>query len=384
MSWHPHDPPRSVSTRLAPELACPRCRQTLDVAEQALVCARHGGVGRFGAGGIFEFDRSDTYWGEVERDRMRRINAAAREHGWSEALARHLAPERPELLRYVQHPTRADWRVLLPLDRERTVSVDVGAGWGASSFALSPHVLRHYAVEKIAERVEFISIRAHEDAVDNVVPVRADLHALPFAPASIDVFAVNGVLEWAGLADPQAGDRCPPRSPRVLQESFLRQLLELLRPGGWLYVGIENRFGRMFWRGTPDHQGLRFTSLMPRQVARAYTRLRAARSPRTFEHERDYRAWTYSLPGYRGLFARCGFVELQCYGVVPGYNVPTQIVPLEAPGAFAYLAKRSRSSRRILGGIRRCARLAAARLGLERYVTSCYAFVVRRPGETTT
>ena len=61
----------------------------------------------------------------------------------------------------------------------------------------------------------------------------------------------------------------PRRSPRVLQERFLGQLAACLKPGGALYVGIENRFGRMFWRGTPDHQGLRYTSLMPKPAARA-------------------------------------------------------------------------------------------------------------------
>ncbi len=311
---------------------------------------------------------------------MRRLVAAARLHGWAEAVLQHLKPAHQDLVPYVQHPSRADWRVLVPLERERTVSLDVGAGWGAVSFGLAPHVRRHYAVERVAERVAFIGIRARQDGARNVVPVRADLHAIPLAPRSIDVIAVNGVLEWAGLEDPQATAGGAARSPRVLQELFLRQLHALLRPGGWLYVGIENRYGRMFWRGTPDHQGLRFTSLMPRPLARAYSGWRAQRAPRTYTTARDYRAWTYSLPAYRQLFAACGFTDLQTYAVVPGYNAPMQLVPLDTPGPLRWLSARSRSPRRLLGRVRRAARAAACASGLEKHISSCYVFVARTPG----
>ena len=356
---------------------CPVCHEPIAAAESGLTCSRHGRVGERDADGILRFDASSTYWGEVDRETMQRINRVAREAGWREALASELAPRHADLLRYVQDVTRADWLVLLPLDRERTVCVDVGAGWGAVSFGLAPHVRRHYAVEKIGERIEFLALRARQDAVPNLVPVRADLHALPFAPGSSDVIAVNGVLEWAGLVDPEAEARRGPRRPDRLQQDFMRRMLDLLRPGGWIYVGIENRYGRMFWRGQPDHQGLRFTSLMPRALARAYTRLRAVRSPRTEERVRDYRAWTYSLRGYRRLFRDCGFADVQAYAVSPGYNFPSRIVPLDASGPLRYLARQQRSPRR--WALRQLLHRAAAATGIEPHVASCYAFVARRP-----
>jgi SAM-dependent methyltransferase len=317
----------------------------------------------------------------VDRETMRRIDAAARLTSWREALALHLAPQHPDLFDYVQHPARGDWRLLLPLDRERTVAVDVGAGWGANSFALLPHVKRVYAVEKIAERIEFLSLRARQDRAIGLVPVRADLHALPFAEQSVDLFVVNGVLEWAGLVDPLARPGTRPRAPRLLQEIFLRQLLTLLRPGGWLYVGIENRFGRFYWRGSPDHQGLRYTSLMPRPLARAYTFARAITSSRTHRTERDYRTYTYSLRGYLELLHGCGFEAVQTYAPIPGYNVPALLVPLATTGPLEWLASRSRSPRRARGACGRALRQVAARTGLETRVSGCFAFVMTRPGK---
>lgn len=370
---------------IPPQLGCPRCGGALAVAagdaaaaaETPLSCAVHGEVGWADPTGLFGFDRDEAYWGEVDRGLMREIDATAARAGWRQALEAHLRPAHPELWNYVQHPARGDWLVLLPLDRERTVALDVGAGWGANSFALAPHVARVYAAEKIAERIEFVRLRALQDGATNVVPVRADLHALPFAPGSLDVIAVNGVLEWAGLVDPQAqgGAR---RSPRVLQEMFLRRLATLLRPGGWIYVGIENRFGRMFWRGAPDHQGLRYTSLMPKPLARAYTRLRAVTSPRTYVQERDYRTWIYSYEGTAALLERCGFTAVRRYAAIPGYNVPTRLVPLETPGPLVHLARRGRSPHPVRSALRKSLAVGLARAGVEARWTSCFAFVARR------
>ena len=327
---------------------------------------------------MLAFDSDDRYWGEVDREHMQRVNAAARAIGWHAALERELRPTHPHLVDYVHHPARADWRVLLPLDRQRSVVLDVGAGWGANSFALAPQVRRVYAMEKIAERVEFIAIRAHQDAVTNLVPVRADLHALPFRNQSLDVIVVNGVLEWAGLVDPAAASGGRPRGPRRLQEAFLRALALRLRPGGTLYVGIENRWGLNFWRGMPDHQGLRFTSLMPRPLARAYTRLRQATSDRTYRGERDYRTYTYSLAGYKTLLRSCGFSDIEAYAAIGGYNVPALLVPLESRGPFRFLAGRHAPGRSVPARIRRLTRFALASTGLARELASSYVFAARR------
>jgi SAM-dependent methyltransferase len=369
---------------LPPEIACPSCGGSLGTSGELLRCATDGDVGRVTDDGRLEFDRDDAYWGEVDRELMRRIDQAARRHGWRRALEEELRPSHPHLVDYVHHPARGDWFVLLPLDRSRTVALDVGAGWGANSFAVAPHVARVYAAEKIAERLEFVAIRAAQDGCRNVVPVRADLHALPFAPASLDVVIVNGVLEWAGLVDPQAPAGGRRRTPVALQEEFLRRLARLLRPGGWIYIGIENRFGRMFLRGAADHQGLRYTSLMPKQVARAYTWLRGATSPRTYVQERDYRTWIYSYGGYARLLERCGFTELERYAAIPGYNVPTRIVPLATPGPLLYLSRRERSPRAWRSGVRRGLDTLLARTGLEARISSCFALVARRREETPT
>src|SRR5262245_38610046 len=164
--------------------ACPACGSGLDLAAGRGSCARHGEVATTNADGVVEFDSSDAYWGEVDREAMRAVNRAARRSSWRAALDSELRAIRPDLVEYVHHPSRADWQVLLPFDRERTTVLDVGAGWGANSFGVAPNVATVVAVEKIAERVEWIAIRRSQDGIHNLIPVRAELQRLPFAPES--------------------------------------------------------------------------------------------------------------------------------------------------------------------------------------------------------
>jgi hypothetical protein len=136
----------------------------------------------------------------------------------------------------------------------------------------------------------------------------------------------------------------------------------------------------MFWLGAPDHQGLRFTSLMPRPAARAYTALRAIASPRTHDVERDYRTWIYSLAGYRRLLEKCGFADVRAYAAIPGYNRPSVLVPLDGSvGPMRWFRNHARPRRGAGPWGRRAVARTLAASGLEAWITNEYALVARRP-----
>jgi len=90
---------------------------------------------------------------------------------------------------------------------------------------------------------------------------------MPFAPESFDLITLNGVFEYIGLWG--KGD------PQALQEKFLRSALRLLRPNGYLYVGIETRFAAASFMGALDHSGHAYTTLMPHKIADWYCRWRS-------------------------------------------------------------------------------------------------------------
>src|SRR5262249_22894839 len=143
--------------------------------------------------------------------------------------------------------------------------------------------------------------------------------------------------------------------------------------------GMGTGLGMMWRLGGRDHEGLRYTSLMPNPAARLYTALRAAVSPRTHHVERDYRTWIYSFAGYRQLLESCGFVRIERYASIPGYNVPTSLVPLESNGPMRWMTDRVRARPGPRAVLRRAAARVLAAAGGHAWLTSCYALIAQRP-----
>jgi hypothetical protein len=144
----------------------------------------------------------------------------------------------------------------------------------------------------------------------------------------MDLVVMNGVLEW--VAEGRAGD------PGALQEAALRKVVGLLRPGGYLYLGIENRMCAGGFMGYPDpHCGLPFVTILPRPLAQWYARRKGASG---------YRNYLYSSRGYRKLLKKAGFTRLEFYVAAPSYNHPRFFIPLEG-NVFSHYVRAS-------GGVR--------------------------------
>jgi 2-polyprenyl-3-methyl-5-hydroxy-6-metoxy-1,4-benzoquinol methylase len=223
-----------------------------------------------------------------------------------------VAPKAPARARYIRDFFRADWRFLFPMQRDWRI-LDVGAGWGSLSAALSVLCAQVVALESAFERVRFIQIRAEEDGLEKVLPVHGDLSRPPLPEGSFDLVAMNGVVEWLGWADPA-------QPVHRVQRDLLGRACRLLKPGGWLYVGIENRFGISYWLGAMDHSYLRYTSLLPRPLAHLVT---------TYFRGHSYRTYTYSPFGYRRLLSQAGFKDIRFFGVMPTYSRPINYWPLD-------------------------------------------------------
>jgi hypothetical protein len=94
-----------------------------------------------------------------------------------------------------------------------------------------------------------------------------------------------------------------------------------LRPGGYLYVGIENRMALGYFLGYPDpHCSLPFVTVLPRLLAHWYARRKGLRG---------YRSYLYSSRGYRKLLRESGFSDVEMYLALPSYNHPRYLIPIE-------------------------------------------------------
>lgn len=247
---------------------------------------------------------ADRYWGKIPECELEKALGIIDTEGWDSFAAKY-----KDRLDFTTEENRADWRFLVPLDRNSVV-LDVGAGLGRTSIPLARVVKKVVACDTSVIRMKFLKKLADSKGLINIEVVVADIFNPPFEQESFDLIVMNGVLEWVGRTDLY-------KNPREAQIACLKICRGLLKKGGFLYVGIENRFAAAYLRGI-DHNGLRFTSYMPRWIANKYTELK--------KHHK-YDTHTYSMAGYKKLFKVGGFDNLDPYLVYPGYNRPRIIIP---------------------------------------------------------
>jgi ubiquinone/menaquinone biosynthesis C-methylase UbiE len=221
-------------------------------------------------------------------------------------------------------PQRASWAPMLGID-QRSVALDIGAGYGAITHSLSQQVGEVYSIEAIPERIEFIQERLGQDNIHNVHLIQASAISLPLVENSFDLAVANGILEWVGEWNLEG-------TARDAQLEFLRSLCRLLKDDGALVIGIENRFGYGSFLGAIDHSGLAYTNIMPRSLATLILRSNTKPHYRTrLNSKKEYRTYTYSERGYYRLLRDAGFADVACFWAEPGYNQPYNLIPMSMP-----------------------------------------------------
>lgn len=260
------------------------------------------------------FFSEERYWGKAPKEVFERAINVLEEKGF-EAFEKEYRGQ----FDFTLEDNRADWRFPIEVSKNHTV-LDIGAGMGRISLPLAKVAGKVMAVDQTFLRMKFLKIMAGKLNLPNLETYVGDIFTLPFEPESFDLIVMNGVLEWVGATDRFA-------DPREAQLESLKICKKLLKPGGHLYIGIENRWAIAYLRAI-DHSGLRFTSYMPRFLADWYTRLRKGH---------PYDTYTYGQSGYENLLKEAGFANNDFYLVYPGYNRPRVLIPYEKLNIFEYV-----------------------------------------------
>jgi SAM-dependent methyltransferase len=312
MTIHERNRASAVVRNWIDELACPSCGIRLASSGERLSCATCQKSWPI-VDGVPHFVDAFPYWGEIPAREMQEVNQRAAASSWRDALLKCDDPAVQKASEMILNVDRSNWHWLADLPAESRV-LDLGAGTGTNSHGLGLRFADVTAVEPVMERIRFMQLRFAQEGLSNVNVLRSSLWILPFLKDSFDLVAMNGVLEWVATGVP--GD------PMALQKRALENVYNLVRPGGYFYLGIENRFNLGYFAGYPDpHCGLPWVTILPRPLADWYARRKGQTD--------GYRNYLYSSAGYRKLLQGAGFKDIEIYLALPTYNHPRFLVPLE-------------------------------------------------------
>jgi SAM-dependent methyltransferase len=339
------------------ELVCPSCESRLryerEVSLACPSCQKSWPV----SNGIPHFVSEFPYWGDIPQDAMQAVNRQAVE-SWKGALLSSVDPEVMRASEMILNLDRANWCLLTELPQTSRV-LDLGAGMGANSHALALRYREVVAVEPVVERVNFMQCRFKQEGLRNIQVVRTSLWDLPFGSESFDLISMNGVLER--VAQGRRGD------PRHLQQAALKKAAKLLRPGGVLYIGIDNRLSAGYFVGYPDpHSRMPWVTILPRALAHLYARWRG--------DPEGYRNYLYSAWGYGRLLRQSGFRSVECYLALPSYNNPRFYLPLK-DNVFSYFMRNFANEGT---GLRGFARECLSRLGILKHMQYSFALLATK------
>lgn len=339
-------------------LVCPDCGHRLGRSSLRLVCSSCMSAVPLIDGAIPDFVNEFPYWGEIPLAQMTELNRRAADGSWKSALLHFDDPTMRRVSEMILNLDRANWHRLVPLPADSRV-LDIGAGLGTHAHALARHYREVIAVEPVLEGVRFMRQRFQEERLSNAGIIRSSIWKLPFEPESFDLVVLNGVLDR--VAEGLAGD------PRQLQRAALERAQRLIRPGGYLSLGIENRFVLGHFTGQPDPNcGLPFVTVLPRRIADWYARRRG---------QDGYRNYLYSSRGYRKLLRRAGFRDVEFYIASPSHDHPRYLIPLKGSSFPFYAANAGLAQ---ASWVRRLGRNAMRLSGLLKHLEHSFIILARK------
>jgi ubiquinone/menaquinone biosynthesis C-methylase UbiE len=270
--------------------------------------------------GIPYFLKDNFFWGNLNRTEMNSLLSTIENSYWKDVVETDETVKDRDISEYIFDVNRSSWRHYCSLNKDSKV-LDIGGLWGTLGFSLAKECELVVAVDAVIENCRFMDLRSQQDNVGNLQPVCANAIDLPFEDESFDLVILNGVLEWTGVSGQE-------QDPEKIHKRILTKISRMLKKGGCLYIGIENRFGLEYFMGVKDpHTGMRFITVLPRIFADLVSRKKRGRT---------YSEITHSYFGLKKLLKECNYESSEFLLPLPNYRTIAYLIPFKSNTAFRY------------------------------------------------
>ena len=170
------------------------------------------------------------------------------------------------------------------MDLDKLLVLDIGFGSGGLSLAIAQNAEKVVNFDLMSKHIKDFYNRIEQDDIENILVSHSDANNMPYKEALFDLVVINGVLEYT--ANGQDGD------PRDIHINVLKSAKKLLKSGGWLYLGIENRYYLKFLLGAKAHEEMRFATVLPRGLSNSLSKML---------YKEEFKNYVYSYNEYWSL-----------------------------------------------------------------------------------
>ncbi len=276
--------------------------------------------------GIYRTSREEGYWSNINKDQQAAFMADLQANSSREVIRRRF----PQWEDMIFNSTRAVGLRLLDIRPDQT-GIDYGCMWGNLMCYAARSCRRMVGVDQTLDSLKFLKHRLRDEGLDNCRLINTNLRKPLHLENTFDFSIVNGVLEWIPDTSDielqrhytvrgQGGRQALP-DPQAQQQAFLENVGLNLKPGGKLYLAIENRFHYHYFLGKRDpHTGLMGTACLPRKLASLV-------SKRCYQ--RPFVNYIYSKNELAAMLRRAGFESVEMFAAFPDYHFPQRIIPMD-------------------------------------------------------
>ena len=343
------------------EFCCPKCYELLERRDDYFRCSecqeRYPIVEDLP---VF-IDRREVYEDELAK----KILEEAEKTGWANALSTAFVNE--EDRQWYTSTERGNGLWITSIN-EKSAVLDLGCGSGAISVFASRIAKKVYSIDPNIDRIKVLKYRVKSEGIENIVCAVSNERKLPFPPETFDLIILNGVLEWIP-------EFRTDKDPTQVALETLTELGLLLRPGGEIYLGIENRFGfRYLLGGRDEHTGLRFVTVLPRKISNLYHHLKKGV---------NYRRYTYSFRELKDLAKKSGLIFKEAYMPLRDYREVKCVIDLNYGQRLSFIFNRllvdysGDLKYKIYRFITKTALFfGLTKFGIQKYFTNCFSVVL--------